>query len=115
MKLVPPTDAEAANSWVWRLPERSGFGRSSWWKFVHSPARLDLFRGNGQAKLFLERPADSAAQGVWLPAGGLDDLSDGGAVGRFEHLDKHRLLVWATLDRGRQRDTVLDFGCQSLL
>src|SRR5919106_872791 len=45
-----------------------------------------------EPELLLERPADGAADGVVLPAGGRGDLLDRGALGALEHLDHARLL-----------------------
>jgi hypothetical protein len=45
-----------------------------------------------EAKLLLERPADRAADGVVLPAGGRGDLLDRSALGTLEHLDHLGLL-----------------------
>src|ERR687895_468169 len=53
---------------------------------------LDLLRGDGQAELLLQRPGEGAAHGVRLPAGGFDDLGDGGALLAPEHRDELRLL-----------------------
>ena len=57
-----------------------------------NPRALDLLRGNGQAKLLLQRPGEGAAHRVRLPAGGRDDLRDGGALLAPEHRDQLRLL-----------------------
>ena len=59
-------------------------GRRAW--------SLDLLGGDGQAELLLQRPGEGAAHRVRLPAGGLDDLRDGGALLAAEHRDQLRLL-----------------------
>jgi hypothetical protein len=52
-----------------------------------------------EAQLLLERAGGGAADGVMLPAGGLGDLLDRGALGTLEHLD-HPGLLGAGARRG---------------
>src|SRR5919106_2641238 len=69
---------------------------------VHGAAALgaglvgaDLAGAGGldvEAELLLERAGDGAADGVMLPAGGLGDLLDRGALGTLEQLDHLGLL-----------------------
>src|SRR5919106_67114 len=66
------------------------------------PVGTDLAGAGGldvEAELLLERAGDGAADGVVLPAGGLGDLLDRGALGALEHLD-HLGLLGAGARRG---------------
>src|ERR687898_1642190 len=70
--------------------------------FGPRPVGADLAGTGGldrEPELLLERAADRPADGVVLPAGGLSDLLDRGALGTLEHLD-HLGLLGAGARRG---------------
>ena len=59
---------------------------------VEALAALDLFRRDDEAELLLQRAGEGTADGVRLPAGGDDNLVDGGAPRSLQHGDERRLL-----------------------
>ena len=73
---------------------------------VDTLAALGLFRGDGEAQLFLERAGEGAAHRVRLPAGGHADLVDGGPLRALQHLD-HRGLLAVLAGAGFALDTDL--------